>query len=115
MRWQQLLKFTYFMKAELKGSKPDHVKSMSTLMTQHCGVMPRVLDEVSKQAGVVQPVAPLALQCDSDGEEESSSSDEEELTIGDMIWHNLALNAPQAEHTIEDPMSDEPGVSDDGA
>ena len=45
-------------------------------------------------------------------DEESSSSDDEEVTIGDMI---LALKEAEGEETIEDPMSDEPGLSDDGA
>jgi len=43
--------------------------------------------------------------------DEQSSSDEEELTIGDMI---LALKESEGEQTTEDPMSDEQELSDDG-
>ena len=64
----------------------------------------------------VQPVAPPAEESDGDSDEESSSksssSDDEEVTIGDMI---LALKEAEGEETIEEPMSDEPGLSDDGA
>jgi len=103
--------FTYFMKAELKGSKPDHMKAMSMLVTQHSSVMPRVLAEVSQQARAVQPAADLAGQSDGDSDEESSSSDEEEVTIADMI---LACQQEQVEQAIEDPMSDDPELSDGG-
>ena len=88
-----------------------HKKELTGVVKAQATTTKRSAITVEQQYRAVQPAADLAGQSDGDSDEELSSSDEEEVTIADMI---LACQQEQVEQAIEDPMSDDPELSDDG-
>ena len=54
---------THFMKTQLKGNKPNHIKQMQKLMTDHPSVIPAALNHLESQTQAeVPPPEPTPIE-----------------------------------------------------